>query len=97
VPVYRDYRELLGEPFIDVVDIVTPNHLHGEMGVAALEARCAPRKTHGGHCCRVRSARRGRGTLGTRSASATSCGVGAVGAIKAMIDAGEIEEPLHAR
>lgn len=38
VPVCRDYRELLLDPSIDAIDIVTPNHLHGEIGVAVLEA-----------------------------------------------------------
>jgi myo-inositol 2-dehydrogenase / D-chiro-inositol 1-dehydrogenase len=38
VPVYRDYRELLRDPSLDAVDIVTPNHLYSTMGMAALEA-----------------------------------------------------------
>ena len=37
VPVHRDYRELLRQADIDAVDIVVPNDLHAEIGVAALE------------------------------------------------------------
>lgn len=33
-----DWRELIADPHIDVVDICTPNHLHAEMALAALAA-----------------------------------------------------------
>jgi len=33
-----DWRELINDPSIDVVDICTPNHLHGQMALAALAA-----------------------------------------------------------
>ncbi len=33
-----DWRELIADPRIDVVDICTPNHLHAEMALAALAA-----------------------------------------------------------
>ncbi len=33
-----DWRELVADPQIDVVDICTPNHLHAEMALAALAA-----------------------------------------------------------
>src|SRR5580658_11125017 len=36
--VYADYRELLADPSIDAVYIMTPEHLHHEMGVAAMKA-----------------------------------------------------------
>ena len=36
--VYTDYRELLCDPAIDAVDICTPNDLHSEIAVAALNA-----------------------------------------------------------
>lgn len=36
--VVQDWRELLEDPAIDVFDVVTPNHLHAEMTLAALEA-----------------------------------------------------------
>ena len=38
VRLYRDHRELVADPEVDVVDVVAPNHLHAEMAVAALEA-----------------------------------------------------------
>jgi myo-inositol 2-dehydrogenase/D-chiro-inositol 1-dehydrogenase len=37
VPVHRDYRALLEQGNLDVVDVVVPNDLHAEIGVAALE------------------------------------------------------------
>ena len=33
-----DWRELLSDASVDVVDVLTPNHLHAEMSIAALEA-----------------------------------------------------------
>jgi predicted dehydrogenase len=33
-----DWRDLLADPGIDVIDICTPNHLHAEMALAALAA-----------------------------------------------------------
>ena len=36
--VCTDYRELLKDPAVDAVDICTPNDLHSEIAVAALEA-----------------------------------------------------------
>lgn len=35
---YSDYRELLNDPKVDAVEVITPHHLHAEIGVAALEA-----------------------------------------------------------
>lgn len=35
---YADYRELLEDPSIDLVEILTPHHLHHEMAVAAARA-----------------------------------------------------------
>jgi len=37
LPVFLDYRELLARRDVDVVDVVVPNALHAEVGVAALE------------------------------------------------------------
>jgi myo-inositol 2-dehydrogenase/D-chiro-inositol 1-dehydrogenase len=38
LPVFRDYRALLARTDVDVADVVVPNALHVEVGVAALEA-----------------------------------------------------------
>ena len=46
---YGDWRQLVEDPKIDLVDITTPNFLHVEVALAALEARktCLLRKTDG--------------------------------------------------
>jgi predicted dehydrogenase len=36
--VYTDYRKLLADPEIDLVELLVPHHLHAEMTVAACEA-----------------------------------------------------------
>jgi myo-inositol 2-dehydrogenase/D-chiro-inositol 1-dehydrogenase len=38
VTVYRELDALLGDPAVDLVDIVSPNNLHAAMAVAALDA-----------------------------------------------------------
>jgi myo-inositol 2-dehydrogenase/D-chiro-inositol 1-dehydrogenase len=38
VTIHRDYRALVQDPAVEVVDVVTPNHLHVEVGIAALDA-----------------------------------------------------------
>src|SRR5579872_5185639 len=38
VTVYRDLDKLLADKSIDLVDICSPNHLHAEAAVAAIEA-----------------------------------------------------------
>ncbi|WP_027415889.1 Gfo/Idh/MocA family protein [Aneurinibacillus terranovensis] len=35
---YGDWRELIADPEIDIVDIVTPNNVHAEMAIAAAKA-----------------------------------------------------------
>ena len=35
---YTDYRDLLDDPNVDAVEIITPHHLHARMGVDALAA-----------------------------------------------------------
>jgi len=38
VRAHRDYDAILRDPSIDLIDIVTPNHLHADMTIAALAA-----------------------------------------------------------
>lgn len=38
IPRYTDYRQLLAMPEIEVVNVCTPNYLHAEMTIAALDA-----------------------------------------------------------
>jgi len=38
VNVFDDFHELVQRPDLDVVDLVTPNHLHRDMAVAAIDA-----------------------------------------------------------
>ncbi len=35
---FTDYRNLLADPDIDAVEVITPHHLHAKMGIAVLEA-----------------------------------------------------------
>ena len=35
---YQDYRDLLIDPEVDAVDIITPHYLHSEMTIKSLEA-----------------------------------------------------------
>ena len=35
---YRDYRDLIADPDVDAVEICTPNNLHAEIAIAALNA-----------------------------------------------------------
>jgi predicted dehydrogenase len=35
---YTDYRQLLADPHVDAVEVLTPHHLHAPVGIAAMEA-----------------------------------------------------------
>jgi myo-inositol 2-dehydrogenase / D-chiro-inositol 1-dehydrogenase len=99
VPVYRDYRELLRDPSLDAVDIVTPNHLHGTMGVAALEAGKdvlleKPMAITIDECDRlIAAAERSRRVLSIGHELRVST---QWATIKRLLEAGEIGQPLHA-
>lgn len=99
VPVLRDYRALLARPDVDAVDVVVPNDLHAEIGAAALmagkdvllEKPMAP--TLPG-CDRLLEAARASGrvlSIGHEFRLSTQWG-----RIKALVDGGEIGEPLYA-
>lgn len=99
VPVYRDYRELLRDPSIDAIDIVTPNHLHAEMALAALEAGKdvlleKPMAVTVAECDRLVAAAERTGrvlSIGHELRVSTQWSL-----IKRMLDAGEIGAPLYA-
>lgn len=38
--IFSDHREMLAQMKLDLVDVVTPSHTHGEIAIAALEAGC---------------------------------------------------------
>lgn len=99
VPIYSDYRELLARDDIDAVDVVVPNHLHCEVGVAALEAGKhmlleKPMALSVSECDRIIEAAKRNDrvvTIGHEFRLSTQWG-----ALKKIIDAGDIGEPLYA-
>jgi len=97
--IYRDYRQLLERSDLDAVAIVVPNHLHEEIGVAALvagkdvllEKPMAP--TVEG-CDRLIAAAAASGrvlSIGHEFRLSTQWG-----RIKALLDAGDLGTPLYA-
>ena len=99
VPVEVGYRALLDRADIDAVAVVVPNHLHAEVGVAALEAGKdvlleKPMATTLEGCDRLLAAARASGrvlTVGHELRLSTQ-----YGRVKALIDAGEIGTPTYA-
>lgn len=99
VPIYRDYRQLLARTDIDAVDVVVPNHLHCEIGVAALNAGKdmlleKPMALSVDECDRlIDAARRNKRvmTIGHEFRLSTQWG-----ALKEIIAAGDIGSPLYA-
>jgi len=99
VPVFQGYRPLLERADLDAVDIVVPNHRHAEIGVAALEAGKdvlleKPMALTATECDRLVEAatRHGRVlTIGHELRLSAQWG-----RVKAILDQGEIGEPLYA-
>ena len=99
VPVHLDYRELLARPDVDVADVVVPNHLHEEIGVAALDHGKdvlleKPMAATPQECDRLLAAARRSGrilSIGHELRLSTQWGT-----VKAIIDAGDIGEPMYA-
>jgi myo-inositol 2-dehydrogenase/D-chiro-inositol 1-dehydrogenase len=99
IRVVQGYRPLLDRPDIDAVDVVVPNHLHAEIGVAALEAGKdvlleKPMALSAEECDRLIAAatRHDRVlTVGHELRLSTQWG-----RLKTIIDQGEIGEPLYA-
>jgi myo-inositol 2-dehydrogenase/D-chiro-inositol 1-dehydrogenase len=98
VPVEIGYRALLARRDIDAVAIVVPNHLHAEVGVAALEAGKdvlleKPMATTLADCDRLLAAARASGrvlTIGHELRLSAQ-----YGRVKALIDAGSIGVPQY--
>ena len=96
---HLDYRELLARPDVDVADIVVPNHLHEEIGVAALDAGKdvlleKPMAATAAQCDRLLAAARRSGrilSIGHELRLSTQWGT-----VKAIIDAGDIGDPMYA-
>jgi len=99
VPVHLDYRDLLARADVDVADVVVPNHLHEEIGVAALDQGKdvlleKPMAATAAQCDRLLAAARRSGrilTIGHELRLSTQWG-----RVKAIIDAGDIGEPRYA-
>ena len=98
VPIHVGYPALLARPDIDAVAVVVPNHLHAEVGVAALEAGKdvlleKPMATTLDGCDRLLAAARAGGrvlSVGHELRLSTQ-----YGRVKALIDAGEIGAPSY--
>ncbi|NQU59039.1 MAG: Gfo/Idh/MocA family oxidoreductase [Rhodospirillales bacterium] len=99
ITVYRGYQELLARSDIDAVDVVVPNHLHAEVGVAALEAGKdmlleKPMALSVEECDRlIEAARRNERvlTIGHEFRLSTQWG-----RVKTLVDEGAIGEPMYA-
>jgi myo-inositol 2-dehydrogenase/D-chiro-inositol 1-dehydrogenase len=99
VPVHLDYRALLKDSAIDAVDVVVPNHRHAEIGCAALGAGKdvlleKPMATTVEDCDRLVAAASAHGrvlSIGHELRLSRQWG-----ALKRLIDAGEIGEPRYA-
>lgn len=99
VPLYTDYRQMLAQSDIDAVDVVVPNHLHCEIGTAALDAGKdvlleKPMALTVAECDRLIAAARRNGrvlTIGHEFRLSTQWG-----ALKTIIEAGDIGTPLYA-
>jgi myo-inositol 2-dehydrogenase/D-chiro-inositol 1-dehydrogenase len=97
--IHRDWRELLADPGIDAVDIVVPNHLHREIGVAALLAGKhvlleKPMANSIAECDALIAAAETSGkqlAIGHEFRLSTQWGL-----IKQVVDQGRIGRPLHA-
>jgi len=99
LPIHRDYRALLDDRSIEAVDIVVPNDLHAEIGVAALEAGKhvlleKPMALSVDGCDRLIAAAQASGkvlTIGHEFRLSTQWG-----RIKTLVQEGAIGSPLYA-
>ena len=98
---YTDYRELLADPEIDAVEVITPHHLHVTMGVDALAAgkhvsMQKPMATTTAECDELIAAAAARPGRYFRTFENFQYYPPIVRA-KELLDAGEIGEPLSIR
>jgi len=95
--VSRDWREVAVQPDVDVVDVVTPNHLHAEIAIAALhEGKDVllekPMATTADQCDAVLAAERATGRLVSVGHELRQSAQW--GRIKTLIDDDAIGDPL---
>jgi myo-inositol 2-dehydrogenase/D-chiro-inositol 1-dehydrogenase len=98
VPVDVGYQALLARADVDAVAVVVPNHLHAEVGVAALEAGKdvlleKPMATTLEGCDRLLAAARSSGRVLSIGHEARLSAQ--YGRVKTLIDAGEIGVPAY--
>lgn len=96
--IHRDWRALISDPTVDAIAIATPNHLHAEIAIAALDAGKhvlveKPMATTLADCDRVVVA-------AARSKAVLTVGLQCRlspqwGRIKSLIDEGAIGKPQH--
>ena len=96
--IHRDWHALIADPTIDAIAIATPNHLHAEIAIAALDAGKhvlveKPMATTAADCDRVVAA-------AARSKAILTVGLECRlspqwGRIKSLIDQGAIGKPQH--
>jgi len=99
IPVHRDIGALLADASIEAVDIVVPNHLHEELGLAALNAGKhvlleKPMALSVAACDRLNAAAEASGkvlTIGHEFRLSTQWG-----RIRTLIEEGAIGSPLYA-
>jgi myo-inositol 2-dehydrogenase / D-chiro-inositol 1-dehydrogenase len=99
VTLHRDYHALVQDAHVDVVDVVTPNHSHAEIGIAALDAGKdllleKPMADTVDGCDRLIEAARRNGRLinvGHELRLSTQWGI-----IRRLIDEGAIGAPCYA-
>lgn len=99
IPVYLDYHELLKQTDIEAIDVVAPNHVHAEIGIAVLESGKnlfieKPMAPTIEECDRLIEAAKKNNcvlTVGHQQRLSTQWG-----RLKEIIEAGEIGEPQFA-
>lgn len=97
---YTDYRQLLSDPDLDAIEVLTPHHFHAEMAIAALEAGKhvsvqKPMARDLSEADAMISAAAGSGRL--FRVIENFCTYPAYNKAKEILEAGEVGEPLSIR